>query len=339
MTIEDRLRRAIEDRTAAVDVDERAGLERIAGRLSTPGDDGMDRRTSRFRWLLAAAAVVLVAAVAGGLLLLGRDGQDRVDISDRPGGAPTTAPPATDDTTGTTAPDATTGTTATDDTTDTTAPDDAAGEEAPEPPPPPANPPETGSSGDVSDQFARQVIWPRPSSDVRFDDPGAAVRSFALYYARFDDPVIGEFQAADSHSGEVIVRARPGGPETVVRVAVSPRGQWFVTGAGSPDITVDRPRPGATLTCPLATSGTALAFEGTVQVRIDAYQPDGRRVEMGRGFVTGSGAPPAGPFSEQIACTPRSGVEDSGVVAFWTDDASGDLDGPLQIVVVPVGLP
>lgn len=203
----------------------------------------------------------------------------------------------------------------------------------------PAQSPGADSPSDVSDPLAREVIWPRLSGDVRFDDPVAAVRSFALDYAGFDDPTIGEFQAADSHSGEVVVQARPDGPETLVRVAVSDRDQWFVTGADAADITVDQPERTATPSCPLTTSGTALAFEGTVQVRIDAYQPDGSRVEVGRGFVTGSGAPPAGPFTDQIPCTLPSGVESTGIVLYWTDDASGHLDGPEQVVAIPIGLP
>lgn len=335
MTIEDRLRRAIDDRTSSVNVDEQAGLERINRKLLTPGEDmsvaprpGGPRHPRRL--LAVAAAAVLVAVVAGVLLLRDGEGQDQVDIADRPGRTeqPSTTRPTPTRPTPTQPP-----TTDTTDTTDTTA------DETPTPPAPPSPTPETSSPTETSDPFERQVVWPRPSSDVRFDDPVAAARSFALFYARFDDPVIGEFSAADSHSGEVSVRPQANGPETLVRVAVSPSDQWFVTGSGTADITVNEPTPNGALSCPAAVSGTALAFEGTVQVRIDAYQPDGGRVEMGRGFVTGSGAPPAGPFSDVIACTVPSGVEDSGIVAFWTDDASGELNGPLQIVTIPVRLP
>jgi hypothetical protein len=334
MTIEDRLRRAIDDRTSSVHVDEQAGLERVNRRLLTPEEDmGLapsPRQPRRPRQLLAvAAALVLVAVVASVLLLRDGETQDQVDITDRPGRTeqPSTTRPTPTRPTPTRPP-----TTDTTDTTDTTA------DETPTPAPP-SPPPETSSPTQTSDPFERQVVWPRPSSEVRFDDPVAAARSFALFYARFDDPVIGEFRAADSHSGEVPVRPQANGPETLVRVAVSQNDQWFVTGSGTADITVNEPTPNGALSCPVAASGTALAFEGTVQVRIDAYQPDGDRVEMGRGFVTGSGAPPAGRFSDLIACTVPSGVEESGIVAFWTDDASGELDGPVQFVAIPVRLP
>lgn len=264
------------------------------------------------------------------LLRSGGEARDRVDITDRPNPTdrPPTGEPSSPDTTDTTD---TTDSSQTTETTDsgTTVPSSTAPEQSSE----------ADGSAKAPDLVEQRAVWPRPSSDVRFTDPVAAARSFALYYARFDDPVIGEFQAADSHSGEVPVRPNANGPETVVRVGRSQHGEWFVTGSGTADITVGEPTPGGTLGCPMATSGTALAFEGTVQVRIDAYQPDGDRVEMGRGFVTGSGTPPAGPFSDRIACTPRSGVEDFGIVAFWTDDASGELDGPTQIVTIPVRLP
>lgn len=192
---------------------------------------------------------------------------------------------------------------------------------------------------EADDRVDQQAaVWPRPSSKVRFDDPVKAATSFARDYAQFDDPVIGEFRQGDSRSGEVPVQAFADGPETTVLVRQLEGDHWFVLGSVTEDITVDQPGVGDELSCPMVTSGTAVAFEGTVQVRIDAYDPTGERIEAGRGFVTGSGLPPAGPFEGEIDCIPPSGVEDFGIATFWTDDASGELQGPLQIVTIPIRL-
>lgn len=192
---------------------------------------------------------------------------------------------------------------------------------------------------EADDGVGQAVVWPRPSSKERFDDPVKAASGFARDYAQFDDPVIGELRQGDSRSGEVPVQPFAGGPETTVLVRQLEDDHWFVLGSVTDDITVDQPDAGGKLSCPMATSGTAVAFEGTVQVHIDAFDPTGERIEVGRGFVTGSGLPPAGPFEGQIDCMPPSGVEDFGVAAFWTDDASGELQGPLQIVTVPIRIP
>jgi hypothetical protein len=175
---------------------------------------------------------------------------------------------------------------------------------------------------------ADQAIWPRPSSEVRFDDPAAAARSFSLYYVHFAAPVVGSYRAGDSRSGEVPVRPTASGPETTVLVRQLSDGHWYVVGATTANIVVDAPASGGALSCPLAVSGRALAFEGTVDVRIDAYQPDGDRVVLGSGFVTGSGSPPAGPFSGAITCSRANagGVEDRAIVRFSTAD-QGEATG------------
>lgn len=318
MKIDDRLRRAIEDRTSSVHVDEAAGLQRVTSKLHARGvDTGL--RSRRTRWLLAAAAFVLAAAVTGGVLLRERDGSGtQVDISDRPN--VTDPPPATDTTT-----------TTVDEAPSTTVPPDT----APAQPAEPSDAPEDATP----EPLEQPVVWPRPSSDVRFDDPVAAARSFGLYYAQFDDPVVGQFRQGDARSGEVPVRPRANAPETTVLVRQLQGGHWFVIASVTGNITVDQPSTGDTIGCPVATSGAAFAFEGTVQVRIDAYQPDGDRVEVGRSFVTGSGSPPPGPFSKEIACTPPSGVEAIGIARFWTEDQSGEVDGPWEIVTIPIRLP
>jgi hypothetical protein len=179
-------------------------------------------------------------------------------------------------------------------------------------------------------------LWPRPSSDVRFDEPTAVARSFARYYAHFDDPVVGDFRAGDARSGEVDVLPRPGGPTTTVLVRQGSDDGWYVVASLTDDIVVDKPVAGDSLTCPLAVSGSALAFEAQVNVRIDAFLPDGRLVHAGSGYVMGSGSPPAAPFTGEIACRIPEGVEPWGIANFYAPDMASDSDGAAQITALPI---
>jgi hypothetical protein len=53
--------------------------------------------------------------------------------------------------------------------------------------------------------------------------------------------------------------------------------------------------------------------------------------------VTGSGVPPAGPFTGQLDWSPGSaGLEPIGVLLLWTSDESGEIGGTLQAVAIPV---
>lgn len=321
--VEDRLRRAIEARTSSVEPSPDA-LGRINEKLSDQGDP-MDLSSTRTRWIIGvAAAIVLVAALLAGLMLPG--GDDRTEIGDTADrrtttteDSTTTTEPSGDRTTTTEASGApgTSSTTTSASSTTTTQP---------------AGPSETDQS---------QIVWPRPSSDVRFDTPEAAARSFARYYARFRDPVVGAFRPGDSRSGEVPVHAFAGGPETTVLVRQLAGDSWFVIGAQAEHIELTSPTPGPdfSLGCPQHVAGTALAFEGTVQVRIDAYQPDGSRVELGSGFVTGSGSPPAGPYEGNISCRlTRSGenVEPTGILTLW--EPSAEDGSTLAITAIPLPL-
>jgi hypothetical protein len=329
MTIEDRLRRAIDARTSSVEPSD-DGLERITGKvLDQPEPKPMD--LTRNRWFLAAAATVLVGAVIAGLLTAGDGGggKDALDTSDdgRRDRTTTTDEP----TTSSTELGSTTSTTAA--TSTTTEPGSSTSA---------ATATTTPAGPAVPQDVLDQAIWPRPSSDVRFDDPAAAARSFSLYYVRFAAPVVGTYRAGDSRSGEVPVKPTATGPETTVLVRRLSDDRWYVIGATTANIVVDVPAGGSALSCPLAVSGRALAFEGTVDVRIDAYQPDGDRVTLGSGFVTGSGSPPAGPFEGSIACSGGAdGVEGRAVVRLSTADqgeATGTPGSTWEATVISLAL-
>ena len=174
----------------------------------------------------------------------------------------------------------------------------------------------TAPAGGLTDQEAAQAMWPDPASTVRFATPATVAKDFALSAIGFTDPVIGEFQQGDSRSGEIAVKPRDNGPTTLVLVRqLGEDGSWFVIGAGTDDIKVDQPANQAAVTSPMRTTGTSLAFEATVQVKVLA---DGSMDSIGKGIVMGGGTEMA-PFSGDITFTsPGAG---HGLVVYYTDSA------------------
>jgi hypothetical protein len=192
---------------------------------------------------------------------------------------------------------------------------------------PPTEAPTTAPGVDA-EEIRPFALWPDVDGTQRFDDPVDAARSFAVDLVGFSDPVLGEFQQGDATSGEVELRASEGGPLTVVLVRqLDPaEGSWWVTAGVHDDIVVDDPRPQSAIDDPLQVSGQAVAFEGTVDVEILA---DGSTEPRGQGLVTGSGIPPAGPFSGSIEFdSPASGW---GAVVFKTHSAE---DGNVMAATV-----
>jgi hypothetical protein len=131
------------------------------------------------------------------------------------------------------------------------------------------------------------AVWPTAApGSPRYRDPVEAARGFATSLVGFRSPVLGPFQAGDTQSGEVEVRPRAGGPVTTVFVRRLGDGTWWALGAATKNIELTAPGAGAPVTSPVTLTGRALAFEGTVNVRIvdDSGQPP-----LATGFVTGGG--------------------------------------------------
>ena len=143
------------------------------------------------------------------------------------------------------------------------------------------------------------AVWPAAGAPETYTDPGALVRDFAVRVVGMADPDIGPYLPGDMRSGEIEVRAEPGASlvTTVFVRQLDTTARWWVLGAASANIVVDAPRPLATVASPLPLGGSALAFEGTVEV---ALWEDGTPAPLATTFVTGSGAPPAGPFAGEL---------------------------------------
>jgi hypothetical protein len=161
------------------------------------------------------------------------------------------------------------------------------------------------------------VRWPAPGSSERYTTPASAARAFATSFLGFTNPQLGAFEAGDSRSGEVPVRPTANGPVTTIAVRQVDAGDdgWSVLGATTENIDVTAPAAFSTITSPVQLTGRALAFEGTVQVRIRA---DGNPGPIGEGFVTGGGNV-MGPFSGSIPFyTPGAHY---GAIVLFTDSA------------------
>jgi hypothetical protein len=159
------------------------------------------------------------------------------------------------------------------------------------------------------------AVWPWETSSTRFADPVDAARSFATEFLGFTAPVVGPFAQGDSRSGEVEVRPRSKGPVSTVFVRQGGDDSWWVIGAANEHITLDEPEVMDEIRSPVRLRGTALAFEGTVQVHV---REDGRREPIGVGIVTGGGDEP-GPFEDAIDfSTPRASA---GAVVLFTESA------------------
>lgn len=198
-------------------------------------------------------------------------------------------------------------------------------------------------------------IWPFASaadvrayeagSDSAFRDPVATARAFAERYLGITGAVTFDFRPGGNGAGEVPVGftgegGRPAtSPTTVVAVrqlgTVGPSGAWTVVGATSPDIEVDAPVVAARVTSPLAVTGRARAFEGTVQVEV---REDGMVFgqSLGSTFVTGRGDGVLGPFSGSLSY--RAPTRPGGAVVFFEQSMADSGSPVLRATAVRVAL-
>jgi Immunoglobulin-like domain of bacterial spore germination len=161
------------------------------------------------------------------------------------------------------------------------------------------------------------AVWPAASSTTRYTTPVDAATGFATDFVGFVDPVVGEFRAGDSRSGEVPVKPNATGPETTVLVRqLGNDGSWWVLGSSTPNIQVTSPAALANISSPVALHGTSTAFEATVDVEIRA---DGAAQPVGKGFVMGGANGQMGPFDGSLAFTAPAAT--GGAVVFSTHSA------------------
>lgn len=177
-----------------------------------------------------------------------------------------------------------------------------------------------------------QPVFPDPTTSQRFDDPVAAATAFARDFVGFTDPVVGEFQAGDSRSGEVEVRGFADGAPTVVLVRQLEDDAWWVLGSTTDAIRLETPAARATITSPQPLLGMAYAFEGTVSVRLFV---DGTQEPIATTFVTGRGDGVLGDFEGELEFADTTGAT-HGVLVLTSD--SGEDGAPIEAAVIRVKL-
>lgn len=228
------------------------------------GGDGTSDGDGKKKWLPIALAVAAFAVLAVIVVLLLTGGDDDESADTVAPGVTTTVPETT--VPETTVPETTTSTTeattttSTEVTTTTTAPDP------------------------VDRRF---VVWPPEGSGVSFTDPVLAARAFATEFIGFENPIVSQFNANDSQTGEVEIRSVDGGTPTIVFMSTYGTPNWYVLGAVNANIIVDSPKAGDTITSPVRLAGEAFAFEGVINVQILA---DGDDTPLFEDSVVGGGS-------------------------------------------------
>lgn len=145
----------------------------------------------------------------------------------------------------------------------------------------------TQTTTTIDPQQYRSAVWPDPASAVRYAEPRAAARGFAEDFLGFGDPVVGPFLQGDSRSGEVEFRPTDTGPVTTVFVRqLDAAGTWWILGSVTGNISLESPGGLEEIDSPLVVSGSALAFEGVVDVELRA---DGSTSPLTEGSVIGGG--------------------------------------------------
>jgi hypothetical protein len=177
---------------------------------------------------------------------------------------------------------------------------------------------------------AATVVWPDPGGTLRYESPEDAAGGFAEEFARFTDPVYGDFMQGDARSGELEVRPVEGGAVTTVLLRQLSDGRWYAIGATSSEIQLDVPPAGERIGSPAALSGSSRAFEATVNVEVRSH---GSAEPLGTGIVMGGSGPDLGPFSGNIEWeNPGSG--DGALLLFVSSAKDGSV---WTAAAVPVG--
>lgn len=168
------------------------------------------------------------------------------------------------------------------------------------------------------------AVWPTTASGDHYNAPNALARAFARDYLHFVNPIVGQFQQGDAHSGEVPIQAAAEGtsrgPVTTVIVRQIDA-SWWVLGAATPNITLTQPATLATITSPVRLRGTSTAFEATVNVSI--RQDDAAKALVESTLMGGSNGQ-MGPFDASFTFAPPTSSY-GAIVLSTISSASGHV--------------
>lgn len=177
------------------------------------------------------------------------------------------------------------------------------------------------------------AIW--PAGDIVFATPEAAAGDFVQVVLGVP-PLLGDFQAGDSRSGEIEVFS-PGEGSPVSRSVLflrqlGPSDGWFVIGAANSAINITTPQTGAEITVgPLTVAGLARGFESTVLVRAFV---SGRATPLLDEVITAGGAfATSEPYSVTVDL---SGAPVRSVVTLLVRGDTGLSDDPGEFSAIPI---
>ena len=207
-------------------------------------------------------------------------------------------------------------------------------------PPPPDGPPPGSDTGPPS---VVPGIWPlhtvadlesyQQSGSSSYEDPVEVARAFAVEYLGMMKPVVGEPVEGEAGTVEVVVRPRgesrqpmpPGAMDTIVELGPlgngrqDPAGPWNVISSTSSNIRLDGDRFLNGAASPIAVSGEATAYEGTVQIEVrEAGMEAGEA--LGRDFVTAGALGDFDTFATDIPFDPPT-TEGFGALVLYTESA------------------
>lgn len=177
------------------------------------------------------------------------------------------------------------------------------------------------------------ALW--PAGDIVFATPEAAAGDFVQVVLGVP-PLLGDFQAGDSRSGEIEVFS-PGEGSPVSRSVLflrqlGPSDGWFVIGAANSAINITTPQTGAEITVgPLTVAGSARGFESTVLVRAFV---SGRPTPLLDEVITAGGAfETSEPYSVTVDL---SGAPVGSVVTLLVRGDTGLSDDPGEFSAIPI---
>lgn len=154
----------------------------------------------------------------------------------------------------------------------------------------------TTTVGVVLEQVA---LW--PASDVVATTPEETARDFVFEILKVP-PVLGEFAAGDSRSGEMSVLSPGGGNVSrglLMLRQLGPADGWFVIGVANPNATIVKPAAGSLVTAgPLTVRGEARGFEG--HVAVSAFLVDDEPRLLDETYTQGGSAEEPEPYSVEL---------------------------------------
>lgn len=303
--------------------------------LDKPNPDGQWRppRSSRGydTALLAAIAVAGVAlvALAGYLLMRNNDSGGFEIAASSTSTTETPAAPTIPPSTATT--DAPTATTP--ETTETTTAPTSTSTSTSTTAPTTTDAPDSTVIDTTIPAASNWAIWPGRNQSSGFATPTDAAQSFAVELAGFAEPIIGEFQAGDSRSGEIQIQPGPNGPITTVLLRqIEDDDSWWVIAAITDDIIIERPTAQDRIGGVLRVTGRARAFEGTVDVTLQMLDTNDPIVT---GFVTGRGDGELGDFTKDFDLP--SGVEGRAVLLLTAPSANDGSTWATTAIPIRIG--